>query len=123
MKQKNLYACFFAAVIVLLPALAPATGVVSLPRTGQTTCYLEDGTETACSGTRQDGDILAGVAWPDPRFVVTGDEVLDKLTGLTWAKNGNLMVTRDPAFDTDYTSANSWESPNDGLVTWQLALN
>ncbi|MBI5192142.1 MAG: DUF1566 domain-containing protein [Nitrospirae bacterium] len=30
------------------------------------------------------------IAWPDPRFSVTGDCVIDNLTGLMWAKNVNL---------------------------------
>ena len=42
--------------------------------------------------------------------------VTDNLTGLVWAKNANLMVTRDPSFDADDTA-------NDGKVTWQHALD
>jgi hypothetical protein len=57
-----------------------------------------------------------GVDWPDHRFAVNGDAVTDNLTGLVWAKNTNLMVTRDPTFDADSTA-------NDGLVTWQHALD
>jgi hypothetical protein len=37
-----------------------------------------------------------GKQWPDPRFVANGDNgdcVTDKLTGLVWAKNGNLLGT------------------------------
>jgi hypothetical protein len=33
------------------------------------------------------------------------------------------MITRDPSFDTDYHSSQSRESPNDGAVTWQHALD
>lgn len=33
-----------------------------------------------------------------------------------WVKNGNLMTTRDPTFDNDGTA-------NDGLVTWQHAVD
>ena len=56
----------------------------------------------SCAGTGQDGDIQAGVAWPNPRFTVSGDCVTDNLTGLMWAKNANL--------------------PN-GYRTWQGALD
>jgi hypothetical protein len=42
------------------------------------------------------------MAWPVPRFVVSGDCVTDKLTGLMWAKNADLPG---------------------GTRTWQDALN
>jgi hypothetical protein len=92
--------------------------IICLPRTGQTTCYADNGTIIGCTGTGQDGDLLAGVAWPDPRFSVQSDtqSVTDNVTGLMWARNANLMVTRDPTFDTDSTA-------NDGGVTWQHALD
>lgn len=35
----------------------------------------------------------AGKQWPTTRFVVNGDCVTDNLTGLMWAKNGNLLGT------------------------------
>jgi hypothetical protein len=54
--------------------------------------------------TGDDGDLEKGVVWPSPRFTnpdrlttITGNVILDKLTGLIWVRNGNLMVTRDPA--------------------------
>jgi hypothetical protein len=74
-----------------------------LMETGQDTCYDTDGTVLpSCSGTGQDGEIRAGVAWPIPRFAVFGDCVNDNLTGLMWAKNANLPG---------------------GTRTWQEALN
>lgn len=33
----------------------------------------------------------AGKEWPNNRFVVNGDCITDKLTGLMWVKNGNLL--------------------------------
>ena len=70
-----------------------------------------------CIGTGQDGEIQTGVAWPNPRFTDKGDQtVLDNLTWLIWAKDGNVMKTRDPDFDTDSTAG-------DGMVTWQHALD
>lgn len=80
---------------------------IRLPQTGQTTSYA----------TGDDGDLEKGVAWPVPRFQDNGDgTVTDKLTGLMWVKDGNLMTTRDPTFDNDSTV-------NDGRVTWQHALD
>jgi hypothetical protein len=76
---------------------APA---LCLPRTGQTKCYMDNGAEIACAGTGQDGEVQAGIEWPDPRFTDRGDgTVIDNLTGLLWTKDANLMATRDPGFD------------------------
>ncbi len=70
--------------------IAHAGGVVNLPQTGQTKCYDWAGVEIGCAGTGQDGEIRAGVAWPNPRFTVDGECVTDNLTGLMWPKDGNL---------------------------------
>jgi hypothetical protein len=79
-------------------------GTVQLPQTGQTTCYDTTGAVIDCAGPGkgQDGDLRAGVSWPNPRFTVSGDCVTDNLTGLMWTKNGNM--------------------PEGGL-TWQGALD
>jgi hypothetical protein len=80
---------------------------LGLPKTGQSIIY----------SAGDDGDLEKGFAWPIPRFVDNGDgTITDNLTALLWVRNGNLMITRDPAFDTDETS-------NDGAVTWQHALD
>jgi len=47
--------------------------------------------QTASYRSGDDGDLQRGVAWPSPRFKVTGDCVTDKLTGLVWARNANLF--------------------------------
>ncbi len=100
-----------------MASMAHAEGVIQLPQTGQTRCYDSAGTEITCAGTGQDGEIQAGVVWPNPRFTDKGDQtVLDNLTGLVWAKDGNVMKTRDPGFDTDSTDG-------DGKVYWQHALD
>jgi hypothetical protein len=70
--------------------------------TGQTICYNSMSEVIPCAGTGQDGELKAGVAWPNNRFSVSGDCVSDNLTGLIWAKNANL--------------------PN-GFRTWQQALD
>ena len=46
--------------------------------------YDSSGNVIPCEGTGQDGDIQAGVAWPDPRFVEVGECVTDNLTGVMW---------------------------------------
>jgi len=65
-----------------------------VPKTGQTTCYDVDGNVRDCAGTGEDGDLLKGVAWPNPRFTKHGDgTVTDNLTGLIWLQNANCAAT------------------------------
>ncbi len=98
-------------------------GTINLPKTGQTTCYDSLGNVVACSGTGQDGEIQAGVAWPDPRFTVgTGSEadcITDNLTGLMWPINGNLPngtrlwnTAIDFANDLTLCGYSDWRLPN-----------
>ncbi len=99
------------------PVRSGGTGTLQLPKTGQIRCYDEGGYSVSCTGTGQDGDVGAGSVWPTPRFTDLGDgSVLDHLTGLMVPWDGNLMATRDPAFDND-------DSPGDGRVYWTDALN
>jgi len=78
-------------LLIFLTSFAFA-GTVNLPKTGQTKCYDESGAEINCEGTGQDGQIQAGVAWPEPRFADNGDgTITDNLTGLMWTKNANLL--------------------------------
>jgi hypothetical protein len=81
--------CLTMMVTALMVGFAFA-GTVNLPKTGQTNCYDELGSEITCTGTGQDGEIQAGVEWPEPRFTDNGDVVTDNLTGLMWTKNANL---------------------------------
>jgi len=91
--------------------------VVSLPQTGQILCYDNSGTVINCAGTGQDGELRAGVAWPNPRFTDNGDLTMrDNLTGLIWTKDGNVMKTRDPSF-------NLYDKSGDGRVIWPQALD
>jgi len=113
---------FALSIFFLLLTSVAFTGTVNLPRTGQTKCYDTAGIAIPCAGTGQDGEIQAGVAWPNPRFTVNADTTMtDNLTGLVWAPDGNIMPTRDPGWDTDYTPG--YGTPNDGRVTWQHALD
>ena len=87
---------------------------VQLPATGQIKCYNTAGTEVPCAGTGQDGDRLAGVAWPNPRFTDNGNgTVTDNLTGLIWLKNANCFA--DQAWQSALDSANRLASGSCGL--------
>ncbi|MEI6209704.1 MAG: DUF1566 domain-containing protein [Desulfuromonadales bacterium] len=123
--MKHLFiSLFFFTLLTSLFTIAFAAPPAPVPQTGQTTCYDALNKTIACSGTGQDGELKMGVVWPNPRFVDNGNQtVTDKLTGLIWTKDANLMKTRDPSFDTDYSTSNYREDPNDGMVTWQRALD
>jgi len=92
-------------------------GTVELPQSGQMQCYDTTDTEIPCAGSGQDGDIRAGVAWPEPRFTVSGDCVTDNLTGLMWVKSPD-SITRQ--WDIALSYANNlvlcgyddWRLPN-----------
>jgi hypothetical protein len=83
-----LYLFFFCflSLFLLFPGAPAQSGDIDLPQTGQTTCYDSDGDEVPCAGTGQDGDFLAGVAWPDDRFSVYNNCIIDSLTGLMWSR-------------------------------------
>jgi hypothetical protein len=98
-----------------------------VPKTGQTTCYNAAGGVIACGSTGQDGALLKGVAWPNPRFITsTTGIVTDTLTGLIWLKNANCWgsqnwanaLTNSNALATgqcgltDGSSAGDWRLPN-----------
>jgi hypothetical protein len=98
---------------------------IELPKTGQTKCYegFSPFAEIDCNILPgQDGDIQAGVAWPNPRFVSgTGAEsdcIKDRLTGLMWLKNGNpgrFARTWQQALDfakSSYCGHTDWRLPN-----------
>jgi hypothetical protein len=112
----------FCTVIFLClttQALSESSGTIQLSKTGQTECWDTDGSPIACVGTGQDGEIQAGVAWPEPRFTVTycdasgpcsdqgvdcdGDEstdvITDNLTGLMWARDGMGIFPWKTALD------------------------
>jgi hypothetical protein len=60
------------------PVRAQEDGVISVAKTGQTTSYAAG----------DDGDLLKGVTWPEPRFTDNADgTVTDNLTGLVWLKD------------------------------------
>ncbi len=74
--------------------------------TGQRTCYADDGHEVPCERSGQDASFCVGKSWPEPRFYLCDDEVIDLLTGLTWCRNAN--ITEFPL---------SWQEALDFVVT------
>jgi hypothetical protein len=81
----------------LLPFATAQAAPADLPETGQTTCYDPSGAtanSVPCANTGQDGDLKAGVAWPNPRFTgATADCVTDNLTGLMWVRAPSNVLT------------------------------
>jgi photosystem II stability/assembly factor-like uncharacterized protein len=86
-----------------------ANSTISFPKTGQASCYDSSGNVIACTGTGQDGELQAGVVWPNPRFTANGDQTItDNLTGLIWQKDGSTPTVG---------------SCTGGTITWQSALD
>lgn len=93
-----------------------------LLHTGQISCYDEAGSEIACRGSGQDGEYRLGAPWPEPRFVLQGETVRDRLTGLIWSRDANpngFPVNWQEAFDAiaamnrdNYLGCNDWRLPN-----------
>ena len=116
MTYRKLVLMLLALFVLALPVTVIA-GTVDLPKTGQTTCYDSVGIVIDCPGTGQDGDIRAGVAWPSPRFTVSGDCVTDNLTGLMWVKSPD-SIARTWQGALDYANGLSlcgftdWRLPN-----------
>lgn len=54
-------------------------------------CGLATAANIAYVAKTGPGTTGAGKEWPTTRFVVNGDCVTDNLTGLMWAKDGNLL--------------------------------
>jgi hypothetical protein len=84
-----------SAYHLVWPVRVALADAPALPwRTGQTECFDSNGALISCTGTGQDGDVRAGVAWPTPRFRDNGNgTVTDKLTGLMWLKDATCLNT------------------------------
>jgi hypothetical protein len=128
MADGNIYSSQKTATNCILPVRAGQCGAlvdsaICLPKTGQTTCYDAGGNVINCAGTGQDGEIQAGVAWPNSRFSENGDgTVADNLTGLVWAKNANLLYGSSSwQHAYDYVAGmNAGTYPNFGYADWRL---
>jgi hypothetical protein len=72
------------------PVRSGVTALTAIPRSGQDTCYSGAGKLVSCSDSGQDGALRTGMPWPEPRFVEYQQTVLDKLTGLVWARLASL---------------------------------
>ena len=74
------------------PVSVAYASTTQLPQTGQITCYDKNGKKISCFGTGQDGELMEGAEWPDPRFTDNKDGTLtDNLTGLEWLKDANCF--------------------------------
>lgn len=109
---------FFVMFVIIEGA---SGGTLLLPQTGQTICYDLTNAPGDCNGTGQDGEIKAGVAWPGPRFVVSGDCVTDNLTGLMWDGNANRPVSARNWQDAlNYVAALNSGAGLCGYTDWRL---
>jgi hypothetical protein len=114
---------WFLSLLFFFLTAAAFAGTVNLPRTGQTNCYDANGAYMPCAGTGEDGEIKAGVAWPNPRLTDNGDGTMtDYLTGLMWMKDANLPGgTKTWLQALDYVAGMNMGSPfGPGYTDWRL---
>jgi hypothetical protein len=103
----------------LLPFATAQAAPADLPQTGQTACTDATGAAIACANTGHDGDRQAGVAWPNPRFIVdgAGNCITDGLTGLIWVRNPDATTRTwqqalDFANSLELCGSTDWRLPN-----------
>lgn len=90
-----------------------------LAATGQTRCYDSKGLRIPCDGSGQDGEFRFGRPWPEPRFEVRDEVVVDLLTGLFWSRCADLAdgpVTWSNAI----TAVGRFNHEPKGQVRWRL---
>jgi hypothetical protein len=81
-------------------------------RTGQATCYSEQGVVIECNGTGQDGEIQAGIPWPVPRFTDNLDgTVTDNMSGLMWTKYDCVLGANE-----------AWQNKLDGIAQMNAGI-
>lgn len=129
MRKFNL---ILVVTISLLPFTTLQAAPADLPETGQTTCTDATGVVIACTGTGQDGEYRAGVAWPHPRFSEdnTGNCMTDSLTGLMWVRSPDATArtwqqSLDFTYNLELCGATDWRLPNvnelESLVNSEVA--
>ncbi|MHC1727281.1 MAG: DUF1566 domain-containing protein [Syntrophobacteraceae bacterium] len=93
MRMRNFTGLLVVLCILLMPYSAWGK-LINVQKTGQSTCWDEEGKAEGCDGTGQDGDVQAGVEWPATRFKTPPGSgcVQDMLTGLTWTADSVLMT-------------------------------
>ncbi len=94
---------------------------------GDTPAPVPQTRQEATFGPRDDGELMKGVVWPNPRFTDNADGTIsDNLTSLIWTKDGDIfgVETWDSALDacnnladgagglTDGSVAGDWRLPN-----------
>ncbi len=67
-------------------------GLSVVPRSGQSLCCDAAGKVVWCIGSGQDGEWRYGAPWPEPRFEMLQEGVLDRLTRLLWRRSANLTL-------------------------------
>jgi hypothetical protein len=101
------------------PVRGTTSGPAPVWRTGQATSYSPG----------DDGDLQAGVAWPEPRFEITGTNnacVFDNLTGLMWVRQPGMGFSSSwqgaltYANDLILCGFDDWRMPNRKEL-WSLA--
>jgi Protein of unknown function (DUF1566) len=128
--------CWYVAMAVTCPVFDLKVNVMRVwPVRGESTCVAQTGQKQCYDlygmpiihpvGTGQDGEIQAGVAWPNPRFTDNEDgTVTDNLTGLIWLKNATPFGTRnwEQALQDCNTLASGSHGLTDGSVArdWRL---
>jgi len=63
-----------------------------LPRTGQMECFDKRGASMECRNSGQDAEALAGAVWPGPRFEGVNEGIRDRLTGLIWYAEPDIVA-------------------------------
>ena len=74
---------------LLWPVCAAGTGLLAV--TGQRDCHDQRGGVVPCAGSGQDGETARGRPWPAPRFQYAGEGLFDRLTGLVWRRDADLL--------------------------------
>jgi len=73
------------------PVRSVAGGTIDLPCSGPPGCRGESGNPVQLEDFGQDGVPEEGTSWLGPRFLTDGQVVLDKLTGIEWPEEANLI--------------------------------